>query len=88
MVIQGPLEFDFLLGKDYVYAMKVFMSTLFRVMNLSHNQNIMTIHHFSFVGPDLTVEHPTPLNAPSIQVVSPPPHVTYVALCPMPSITN
>jgi hypothetical protein len=71
MVIQGPLEFDFLLGRDYVYAMKVVVSTLFRVMHFPHNGNIVTIDQFLFVGPDLTVEHPTPLNVPYMQVVSP-----------------
>lgn len=29
MVMQGPLDFNFLLVCDYIYAMKVFMSMLF-----------------------------------------------------------
>ena len=29
MVVQGPLDFNLLLGHDYVYAMKVVVSTLF-----------------------------------------------------------
>jgi hypothetical protein len=29
MIVHAPLEFNFLLGWDYVYAMKVVMSTLF-----------------------------------------------------------
>ena len=29
MVVQGPLDFNILLGRDYVYAMKVVVSTLF-----------------------------------------------------------
>ena len=33
MVVQGPLDFNLLLGRDYVYAMKVVVSTLFRVMH-------------------------------------------------------
>ena len=33
MVVQGHLDFNFLLGRDYVYAMKVVVSTLFRVMH-------------------------------------------------------
>ena len=28
MVVQGPLDFNFLLGHDYVYAKKVVVSTL------------------------------------------------------------
>ena len=33
MVLQGPLDFNMLLGRDYVYAMKSIVSTLFRVMH-------------------------------------------------------
>ena len=33
MVFQGPLDFNILLGRDYVYAMKAIVSTLFRVMH-------------------------------------------------------
>ena len=29
MVVQGPLDFNLLLGRDYVYAMKAVVSTLF-----------------------------------------------------------
>lgn len=29
MVVQGPKDFNFLLGLDYIYAMKAGMSTLF-----------------------------------------------------------
>ena len=33
MVVQGPLDFNLLLGHDYFYEMKVVVSTLFRVMH-------------------------------------------------------
>ena len=33
MVVQGPLDFNILLGRNYVYAMKAVVSTLFRVMH-------------------------------------------------------
>ena len=36
MVVQGPLDFNLLLGRDYVYAMKVVVSTLVRVMYFDH----------------------------------------------------
>jgi hypothetical protein len=88
MVVQGPLEFNLLLGWDYVYAMKVFMSTLFRVMHFPHNGNIVTIDQLSFVSPDLTVDHPTSLNVPYMKVISLPPQVNYVVSCPMPSTSN
>jgi hypothetical protein len=55
MVVQGPLDFNLLLGWDYVYAMKVVMSTLFRVMHFPHNGNIVTIDQLSFISPDLIV---------------------------------
>ena len=32
MVIEDPLDFNILLGLDYVYAMQAVMSTLFHVM--------------------------------------------------------
>ena len=32
MVVQGPLDFNLLLGHDYVYAMKAVVSTLFKVV--------------------------------------------------------
>jgi hypothetical protein len=88
MIVHGPLDFNFLLGWDYVYAMKVVMSTLFRVMHFPHNGNIVTIDQLSFIGPDLTAKHPTPLNVPYMQVVSHPPQVNYVASCPMHSTLN
>jgi hypothetical protein len=53
MVVQGPLDFNFLLGRDYVYAMKVVVSTLFRVMSFPHNGNIVTIDQLSFIGPHM-----------------------------------
>ena len=52
MVVQGPLNFNMLLGCDYVYAMKVVVSTLFRVMHFSHDGKIVTIDQLSFVTPD------------------------------------
>ena len=43
MVVRGPLDFNLLLGQDYVYAMKAVVSTLFRVMCFPHNGNIVTV---------------------------------------------
>ena len=44
MVVQGPLYFNMKLGRDYVYAMKVVVSTLFRVMHFPHDGNIVIIY--------------------------------------------
>jgi hypothetical protein len=38
LVVSGPLDFNMLLGHDYVYAMNVVVSTLFRVMHFPHNR--------------------------------------------------
>jgi hypothetical protein len=37
MVVQDPLDFSLLLGRDYVYAMKAIVSTLFRVISFPHD---------------------------------------------------
>jgi hypothetical protein len=37
MVVQDPLDFSLLLGRDYVYAMKATMSTLFHVISFPHD---------------------------------------------------
>jgi hypothetical protein len=73
MVVQAPLDFNFLLGQDYVYSMKVVVSTLFRVMHFPHDGSIVTIYQILFVSPDhcMTVDHTNYLNVPHIQVVSP-----------------
>ena len=65
MVVQGPLDFNLLLGHDYVYAMKDIVSTLFRVMHFSHDGKIVTIDQLSFVTPDHRV---TPSNQTALNV--------------------
>jgi hypothetical protein len=52
MVVRDPLDFSLLLGRDYVYSMKAIVSTLFRVIYFPHNGRIVTINHFSFIGPE------------------------------------
>jgi hypothetical protein len=37
MVVQDHLDFSLLLGRDYVYAMKAIVSTLFRVISFPHD---------------------------------------------------
>ena len=64
MVVGGPLDFNFLLGKDYIYAMKFVVSTLFHVMSFPHNGNIVTVDQLSFVSLDSTTNNSTPLNFP------------------------
>ena len=74
MVVQGPLYFNLLLGHDYVYAMKVIVSTLFRVMHFPHDGKMVTIDQLSFVTPDhrITPSNQTALNVPHVLVVPSP----------------
>jgi hypothetical protein len=88
MVVQDPLDFDLLLDRDYVYAMKSIVSTLFCVISLLHDGRMMTIDQLSFVGPDLTINPMTSLNGSYMQSVSPLPQVNYVASSPMISTSD
>lgn len=83
MVVQVPLDFSFLLRRDYVYTLKVVMSILFPVMSFPHNGNIVMIDKLSLLILDLTTFQPSSLNFPYLQVVSTPPWVHYVETSPM-----
>jgi hypothetical protein len=78
------LDFSLLLGRDYVYAMKAIVSTLFRVISFPHDGRIVTIDQLSSIGPNWV----TSLSGSYMQTVSPPPHVNYVALSPMTSTSD
>ena len=75
MVVQGPLDFNLLLGCDYVYSMKAVVSTLFRVTHFPHDGKIVTIEQLSFVTPDHCV---TPSNQTALNVL-------YALVIPSPS---
>jgi hypothetical protein len=81
MVVQDPLDFILILGRDYAYAMKSIVSTLFRVIYFPHNGRIVTIDQLSFIGPDWIAS----LNGSYMYTVLFPPHVNYVVLSPMTS---
>jgi hypothetical protein len=49
MVVQDPLDFDLLLGRDYVYAMKAIVSTFFRVIYFPHDGRIVAIDQLSLL---------------------------------------
>jgi hypothetical protein len=80
-VVQDPLDFTLLIGKDYGYVMKALVFTLFRVISFPHDGRIVTIDQLSFIGSDWI----TSLNGSYMQKILPPPHVNYVALSPMTS---
>jgi hypothetical protein len=84
MVVRDPLDFSLLLGRDYVYAMKAIVSTLFHVISFPHEGRIVTIDQLSFIDPNWV----TSLSGSYMQIVSPPPHVNYVALSPMTSTSD
>jgi hypothetical protein len=84
MVVQDPLDFSLLLGRDYVYSMKAIVSTLFRVISFPHDGRVVTIDQLSFVDPDWIAS----LNGSCMQTVLPPPQVNYVALSPMASTSD
>jgi hypothetical protein len=80
MVVQEPIDFNLILDKDYVYAMKAIVSTLFCVISFPHNGRMVTINQLSCVGLDLITNPMTSLNMYYMQSVSPLPQVNYVAL--------
>jgi len=90
IMVQGPLDFNMLLRRDYVYAMNVVVSTLFRVMHFPHNGNIVTIDQLAYDNhhPNLALFQATPLHVPSVLIDSTPPHVNYVVSYPQCSIAS
>jgi hypothetical protein len=84
MVVQDPLDFSLLLGRDYVYAMKAIVSTLFRVISFPHDGWVVIVDQLSFIDPAWIAS----LNGSYMQMVSPPPQVNYVALSPMASTSD
>ena len=70
MVTEDPLEFNMLLGRDYVYVMKVVVSTLFRVMYIHHNETIVTIDQLTFVetSPYPTIDQVYPFSVYSVLI--------------------
>ena len=52
MVVQDPLDFSLLLGRDYVYAMKAIVSTLFCVIYFPHDAQVVTVDQLSFIDHD------------------------------------
>jgi hypothetical protein len=79
MVVQDPLDFSLLLRRDYVYAMKAIVSTLFRLISFPHDGRVVTVDQLSFIDPTWIASS----NGFYMQIVSPPPQVNYMALSPM-----
>jgi hypothetical protein len=88
IVVQGPLDFNMILGRDYVYAMNVVVYMLFRVMHFPHNGIIVIIDQLASNNhhPNSVLVQAAPLYVPSFRVDSTPPRVNYVASYPQCSI--
>jgi hypothetical protein len=52
MVVRDHLDFSLLLGRDYFYAIKALVSTLFHVISFHHDGIIVTIDQISCISPD------------------------------------
>ena len=83
MVVHDPLDFNLLLGQEYVYVMRYFVSTLFQVMCFPHNGNIVMIDQISFIDPHLMVNHPPSMNSSYMPAMSTPQQFNYVMTGPM-----
>ena len=70
MVIEDPLDFKMLLGRDYVNSMQVVVSIFFHVMYFNHGEEIVTIDQLDFLdpSPDPTRDQVFPLLIPSVSV--------------------
>lgn len=72
------MDFNFVLGRDYVYVMEAVMSKLFQVMHFPLDGNIDTIDELC-----ITLDHSTSLCILSVRVDSTMPRVNYVASYPL-----
>jgi hypothetical protein len=51
-VVDSPIDYNLLLGRSWTYAMKVVVTTIFRVLLFPHEGRIVTIDQLSFSRPD------------------------------------
>ena len=73
MVVQGPLDFNILLGCDYVYVMGALVSSLFHVVCFPHEGRIVTIDQLSFIGHQMPPMQPSSPIGSCLQAVPSPP---------------
>jgi len=71
MVVQGPFNFNILLGRDYVYVMRALISSLFRVMCFPHEGSIVIIDQLTFIGLESTPTQPSSINGSYVQTYHP-----------------
>ena len=85
MVVPSPLDYNLLLGCDYVYGMGAIVSILFRVICFPPKGRIITVDQLSFPNPNMASSQPSYLTGPFVPMVSSPPWVNYVATCSIPT---
>ena len=70
-VVDAPLDYNLLLGRNWFYAMTVLALTVFRILQFPHLGKILTIDQIEFCSPN--VISPTMNNIPMLGQ-SPPPY--------------
>ena len=71
MVVQGPLDYNLLLGRDYIYCMAAIVSSLFRVMCFPHEGRVVNlIDQLSFPSSHIADSHIPTLNGLFMQGMS------------------
>ena len=71
MVVQGPLDYNLLLGRDYIYSMGAIVSSLFRVMCfLYEGRMVQLVDQLSFPGSNTATSQMPSLNGLSAQGMS------------------
>eukprot|EP00253_Pinus_taeda_P004044 PITA_04044 len=71
MAVQGPLDYNLLLGRDYIYCMGVVVSSLFRVMCFSHEgRMVKLVDQLSFPGSHIANSQMPSLNGIFTQGIS------------------
>ena len=70
-VVDAPLDYNLLLGRNWFYAMTAVASTVFRMVQFPHLGRIFTIDQLDFYTPDVTTS--TANNIPMLGQ-SPPPY--------------
>ena len=88
MVVPGPLDYNLILGCDYICDMGAIVSTLFRVICFPHEGRIVTVDQLSFPGLNMDPSQPSSLSGPFVPMVSSPPWVNYVATHSIPTSTD
>ena len=53
-VVDAPLDYNLLLGRNWMYSMQVVSYSLFCVVCFPHNKKIVTIDQLTFKNPSIT----------------------------------